>query len=233
MTGTTVNFAPLTPVSFLDRSADVYPSKLAVVYGESRYSYAEFRARVFRLANGLKGIGIGEGDKVAFLCPNTPPMLEAHFAVPMIGAVLVSINIRLSAREIAFIVNHSDTKALFCDNEFASAVTSKLGELSNVSTFVNICDLTPERPLPGMDYEEFLAAASDATVECVVRDERSVATLNYTSGTTGLPKGVMYRQGDLAQPLLARLALLTGRIPNSPAEVAELVKATGGAGARR
>ncbi len=192
MTGTTVNFAPLTPVGFLERSAEVYPQKEAVVYGEKRYTYAEFQRRVFRLANGLKSIGIGEGEKVAFLCPNTPPMLEAHFAVPMIGAVLVSINIRLSAREIAHIVNHSDTKALFCDNEFASAVGSKLSELNNVSTFVNICDISSDRPLPGMEYEEFLAAASDAAVECAVRDERSVATLNYTSGTTGLPKGVMY-----------------------------------------
>lgn len=192
MTGTTVNFSPLTPVSFLQRSATVYPDKEAVIYGDKRRSYAEFQNRVFRLANGLHGLGIGEGDKVAFICPNTPPMLEAHFAVPMIGAVLVSINIRLSAREIALILNHSDTKVLFCDNEFASAVTSQLKELPNISTMINICDITDDRPLPGMEYEEFLAASPDTPVESAVQDERSVATLNYTSGTTGTPKGVMY-----------------------------------------
>jgi fatty-acyl-CoA synthase len=192
MTGSTVNFSPLTPVSFLERTATVYPEKEAVVYGDKRYSYAELQNRVFRLANGLRGIGIGEGDKVAFICPNTPPMLEAHFAVPMIGAVLVSVNIRLSPREVALILNHSDTKAVFCDNEFAPTVASQLRELPNISTFVNICDVSQERPLAGMEYEEFLAAASDAPVACVVQDERSVATLNYTSGTTGTPKGVMY-----------------------------------------
>ena len=114
-----VYFDVLTPVNFLIRSAEVYPDKEAVVHGDKRYTYKEFYHRVNRLAGALVKKGIGKGDKVAFLCPNTPHTLEAHNAVPMIGAALVAINIRLSSREIAYIINHSDAKALFVDNEFA------------------------------------------------------------------------------------------------------------------
>lgn len=192
MSANSVNYELLTPVTFLRRSALVYGDKVAVAYGDKRYTYSEFQSRVFRLANALLNAGIGKDDKVAFICPNIPPMLEAHFAVPMIGAVLVSVNIRLSPREVAYIVNHSDSKALFVDNEFASLVSSSINDLPNVKFFVNICDTSQQRPLEGLDYEEFLANASDTEVECAVDDERSVATLNYTSGTTGLPKGVMY-----------------------------------------
>src|SRR5512146_3219886 len=102
MKASNVCFDVLSPVKFLSRSAAVYPDKVAVIHGDKRFSYREFEERVHRLANGLKKMGIGKGDKVAFLCPNIPPMLEAHYAVPMIGAVLVSINTRLSSGEIAY-----------------------------------------------------------------------------------------------------------------------------------
>ena len=187
-----VNYDILTPVSFISRSASVYPNKTAVIHGDARYTYREFYARVNRLASALMKAGIKPGDKVAFICPNTPPMLEAHFAVPMIGAALVSVNIRLSTGEIAYIVNHSDAKFLFVDNEFAGLVKPILSELTQVERMINICDISDEMPLDGMDYEAFLATGSEEPVPCAVSDERDVATINYTSGTTGKPKGVMY-----------------------------------------
>lgn len=187
-----VNHDFLSPVNFLSRSAEVFPDKVAVVYEDQKRTYAEFQERVFQLANALKKINIGKGDKVAFICPNTPPMLEAHHAVPLLGATLVSVNIRLSANEIAYIIDHSDAKAIFVDNEFGSTVASILPSLSKVETYVNICDLDNSKPLDGMDYESFLTTGSKEPVKLNIDDERDIITINYTSGTTGLPKGVMY-----------------------------------------
>lgn len=187
-----VNYDVLTPVRFLERSAAVYPEKTAIVYGGCRHTYKEFEARVHHLAAALKAIGIGKGDKVAFMCPNIPPMLEAHFAVPMIGAVLVCVNIRLSADEIAYIVDHSDAKAFFVDNEFGSMIDSITHRLPKITKFINICDESSAKPLDGPDYESFVATGTDVPVTCDVDDERAVIAINYTSGTTGLPKGVMY-----------------------------------------
>jgi fatty-acyl-CoA synthase len=187
-----VFFDVLSPVHFIRRSATVYPTKTAVVYNTRRYTYEEFFQRVNRLASALKKAGVGKGDKVAFICPNTPPMLEAHFAVPMIGAVLVSINIRLAPQEVAYIVNHSDAKAAFVDNEFAGLIKSALAELKQLKTVVNICDISAEKPLPGLEYEEFLSTGSPEPMIPDVEDEYQNITINYTSGTTGRPKGVMY-----------------------------------------
>ncbi|MGM0787549.1 MAG: AMP-binding protein, partial [Thermodesulfobacteriota bacterium] len=116
---TSVNYDPLTPVRFLERSAGVFAENTAVVHGDIRRTYAEFYGRVRRLAAALADAGIEKGDKVAFISPNTPAMLEAHFAVPMIGAALVCVNIRLSPGEVGYIINHSDARIVFVDNEFA------------------------------------------------------------------------------------------------------------------
>jgi len=192
MNESSVNFDVLSPVKFLARSSAVYPEKTAVVYGNTRRTYLQFHERVNRLADALKKKGIGKGDKVAFVCPNIPPMLEAHYAVPMIGAALVSINIRLSANEVAYIVNHSDARAVFVDNEFAGLIAPIVHQLEKVEFYVNICDVSSDRPLEGLDYESFLETGSTDPVSIEVEDERDIATINYTSGTTGLPKGVMY-----------------------------------------
>ncbi len=192
MSYASVNYEPLTPVNFIKRSAEVYPEKLAVVNGEERFTYRQFYQRVNQLASALKNLGVRPGDKVAFIAPNIPPLLEAHFAVPMIGAALVAVNIRLSAHEIAYILNHSDASVCFVDNEFADLVLPVLGDLEGVKTFVNICDASSERPLEGMTYEDFLETGSPADMPIEAVDERDVITINYTSGTTGQPKGVMY-----------------------------------------
>ncbi len=187
-----VIFDVLTPIHFISRSAMVFPDKTAVVYNDRHWTYGEFFARVCRLASALRRIGIGKGDKVAFVCPNIPPMLEAHFAVPMIGAVLVSVNIRLAPQEVGYILQHSDAKAVFADNEFAGLVKPAVAELKQVKTYVNICDVSDEQPLAGFDYEQFLATGSPDPFAPQVDDEYQNITINYTSGTTGLPKGVMY-----------------------------------------
>jgi len=192
MQKSSANYDILTPVRFLTRSAAVYPDKTAVINGDKRYTYSQFLDRVYRLANGLKARGIGKGDSVAFLCPNINPMLEAHYGVPMIGAALVSINTRLSPGEIAYIINHSDAKAVFVDSQLAESILPVLNELDKVEFLVNICDADNEMPLDGPDYESFLekAAADPVTIE--VDDEYQPIAINYTSGTTGRPKGVVY-----------------------------------------
>ena len=192
MSVNTVNYEILTPLNFLDRAANYFEDKTAVVYGDTKFTYSQFFDRIQQFANGLKAKGIGKGDKVAFLCPNTPPLLEAHYAVPMVGASLVPINVRLSSREVSYILSHCEAKMVFVDNQFSELVTTIQDELKIDPIFVSICDVSNEQPLPGPEYESFLASSSKEPVQCAVEDERDVITINYTSGTTGRPKGVMY-----------------------------------------
>ena len=173
----------LTPVSFLKRSAYMFPEKTAIVYGGRRYSYGEFEERVNRLTSRLKGTGMRKGDRVAFLCPNTPPMLEAHFAVPAAGLVLVAINTRLGKDEVSYIVEHSGAKLVFADHELEDL----LEDVDGIE-IVRIDDTgEPDDP-----YEEYLAEGSSEPVESMLEDEEETISINYTSGTTGRPKGVMY-----------------------------------------
>src|ERR671934_480261 len=172
----------LSPVSFLRRSAFVYPDKIAVVHGEHRYTYREFHERVNRLASALVGAGVEAGDRVAFLCPNTPALLEAHFAVPAAGAVLVAINPRLAAGEVAYILEHAGARIVFCDHEL-------VGLVEGCDVQVVKVDDTGAR---GDPYEDFLATGSPQPFERPPADEEQTISINYTSGTTGRPKGVMY-----------------------------------------
>ena len=174
----------LTPVSLLRRSAYVFPDKTAVVHGDRRYTYKEFEERVNRLASRLRDTDLQKGDRVAFLCYNIPPMLEAHFAVPLAGLVLVAINYRLSANEVEYIVEHSGSKIVFVDAEL-----EELLEGVDESVEVVRIDDTGEQ---GDPYEDYLAEGSPEPPESVLEDEEETISINYTSGTTGQPKGVMY-----------------------------------------
>ncbi|MCE2405570.1 MAG: long-chain-fatty-acid--CoA ligase [Dehalococcoidia bacterium] len=188
-----VSFYPLTPLTFLERSADVYPDKPAVVYGERTYSYSELRQRVNRLAGALKAAGVEKGDRVAFLVPNVPPMLEGHYGPMRLGAVLVAINIRLSPREVRHILNHSGAKVLVFDSELAPTVREALQGVEGVSTVVQVVDAAPKaEDIAGPDYEAFLDAAPEGRHFVDPESELDTIAINYTSGTTGLPKGVEY-----------------------------------------
>ena len=175
----------LSPVSFLTRSAYVFPDKVAVVHGTRRSTYRELNERANRLASALRAAGLAKHDRVAFLCPNIPAMLEAHYGVPAAGGVLVAINTRLSSDEVGYILGHSGARFLFVDAELEPIV--KPLDLAGVRV-VRVDD-TGEA---GDPYEDFLAGGSPAPVESWLRDEEEMLAINYTSGTTGRPKGVMY-----------------------------------------
>jgi acyl-CoA synthetase (AMP-forming)/AMP-acid ligase II len=175
----------LNPVSFLARNAYVFPDKTAVIHGRRRYTYREFQERVNRLASSLRRAALGRHDRVAFLCPNTPAMLEAHFGVPTAGGILVSINTRLSSDEIAYILKHSGSRFLFVDAELEPLV--KPIDLSGLRVI-----RVDDTGAPGDPYEDFLGTGAPGPVESWLQDEEEIISINYTSGTTGRPKGVIY-----------------------------------------
>ena len=192
MTTNAVSFSPLTPLRFLERSAAVFRTKPAVIADGRRFTYPELLARVRQLAWGLKRAGLNKGDRVAFLSPNTPAMLEAHFGVPVAGGVLVAINTRLNSDEIHYILNHSGAKFLFVDTELTHLIEPIAEDLPSVQQIISIQDVPEGRRLPGPEYEEFLTTGSPDPIEWVLSGEDDPISINYTSGTTGRPKGVMY-----------------------------------------
>ncbi len=189
------NYEPLTPLSFLQRTAWVFPEHPSVVHGTRRFTWKETRERCHRLAGALARRGIGKGDTVAVMAANTPEMLECHFGVPMTGAVLNTLNIRLDAASIAFMLAHGEAKAVLVDREFSGTVRQALAELGRDILTVDIDD--PEYDGPGdrigsLDYEAFLAEGDPGFAYAPPADEWDAISLNYTSGTTGNPKGVVY-----------------------------------------
>ena len=188
------NYVPLSPLTFIRRAAQVYPQRTAVVHGQQRFTWAESYQRCRRLASALTRRGIGPGDTVAVMAPNVPAHFEAHLGVPMAGAVLNALNIRLDAETIAFILQHGEAKVLITDAEFATVVGKALKLVEKRPLVIDIAD--PQGPegerLGETDYETFLSTGDPEFAWSLPADEWQAISLNYTSGTTGNPKGVVY-----------------------------------------
>lgn len=189
------NYQALTPLSFLGRTAAVWPERVSVIHGTVRFTWRETEARCRRLASALVARGIGPGDVVAVMAPNVPALMEAHFGVPMAGAVLATLNVRLDAGTIAYVLRHGEVKLLLSDTEFAPVIRAALAELGDAApSVVDIADAA----VPGgvrlgaIEYEDLLASGDAGFAGVMPGEEFSAISLNYTSGTTGRPKGVVY-----------------------------------------
>jgi fatty-acyl-CoA synthase len=195
------NYQPLTPLQFLQRAALIYPNHIAIIHGRQRFTYAQFYERCRRLASALAARGIGSGDTVSVILANTPPMLEVHYAVPMIGAVLHTINTRLDPPIVAFQLDHGNSKLLITDREFAPLSKAALVLAQAKPAIIDYDD--PEFPQTGEqlsadDYEAVVATGDPEFVWQMPSDEWNAIALNYTSGTTGNPKGVVYHHRGAA-----------------------------------
>ncbi|OGB18110.1 MAG: acyl-CoA synthetase [Burkholderiales bacterium RIFCSPLOWO2_12_67_14] len=204
------NFAPISPLSFIERTAEVYPDRLAIVHGALRQTWAQTYARARQLASALLRAGIARNDTVAVMLPNTPPMVEAHFGVPMAGAVLNALNTRLDPEAIAFMLDHGEAKAVIVDPEFAGTLRKALDLRQHKSPLlvIDVQDalFTSETQTVGSTtYETFLDGGDPAFAWSLPEDEWDAIALNYTSGTTGNPKGVVYHHRGAATNAISNI----------------------------
>ena len=190
------NYVPLTPLSFLERAKDIYPNYEAVVYESRKYTWSEVYKRCIKFASALDKLGIKTGDTVSVLAFNTPEIFEAHYSIPMVGAVINAINTRLDSKTISYILNHSEAKVLIVDRQFHDVVKKALEDVKQEIKIIDIDDkdanLTDSKNIGSLEYEEFLNSGDENFKWKMPKDEWQAIALGYTSGTTGNPKGVVY-----------------------------------------
>ena len=190
------NYVPLTPITFLERTKDIYPDYEAIIYKKRTYTWKQVYERAIKFASALEKHGVKKGDTVSIMAANTPELFEAHYSVPMTGAVLNTINTRLDAKTVGYILNHADTKVLIVDRQFSPVVKKALETLNKKISVIDIIDkqenLKDAKKIGELEYESFLNTGNENFIWKRPDDEWQAISLNYTSGTTGNPKGVVY-----------------------------------------